>query len=301
MKRKYKLFQVDSFTDKNFSGNPAGVILNADVLTDEEMQQIAKELNNSETAFILSPTESDHEVWIRYFTPTTEVPTCGHATIAAHYVRAKENGITSRKLIHKIGIGKLPIEIVAEDGDLKILMTQGRVEISEPLDGAVVNNILEAIGLSADDFNQECPVQIVSTGSTKVIIGIKNAKALNSLSPSFSSIKEISKSIGCIGFFPFTFDTGRKDVLTTARMFAPAIGINEDPVTGNGNGPLGAYLVHNNLAGHNGKMLSFRGEQGVALGRPGYVDVDVTIDNGIPVKVVVGGRAVIVFQTEIEI
>jgi len=90
-------------------------------------------------------------------------------------------------------------------------------------------------------------------------------------------------------------------VLTTARMFAPMIGINEDPVTGNGNGPLGAYLVHNNLAGHNGKMLSFRGEQGVALGRPGYVDVDVTIDNGIPVKVVVGGRAVVVFQTEIEI
>lgn len=301
MKRKYKLFQVDSFTDKKFSGNPAGVVLNADGLADEEMQQIAKELNNSETAFILSPTKSDHEVWIRYFTPTTEVPTCGHATIAAHYVRAKENGITSRKLIHKIGIGKLPIEIVPENGDLRILMTQGRVEISEPLNGTVVNKIQEAIGLSADDINQECPVQIVSTGSAKVIIGIKSAEALNGISPSFSRLKQISYDIGCIGFFPFTFDTGRKDVLTTARMFAPAIGINEDPVTGNGNGPLGAYLVHNKLAEHNGKMLSFRGEQGVALGRPGYVDVDVTIENGVPMKVVVGGRAVVVFQTEIEI
>ena len=143
MKRKYKVFQVDSFTDKKFSGNPAGVVLNADGLTDNEMQQIAKELNNSETAFILSPSESDHEVWIRFFTPTTEVPTCGHATIAAHYVRAKEKSITSAKLIHKIGIGKLPIEVVPENGDLKILMTQGRVEISEPLDGTVVNKISE--------------------------------------------------------------------------------------------------------------------------------------------------------------
>lgn len=301
MKRKYRLFQVDSFTDKKFSGNPAGVVLNADGLTDNEMQQIAKELNNPETAFILSPTESDHEVWIRFFTPTMEVPTCGHATIAAHYIRAKENNIVSGKVIHKIGIGKLPIEIIFEESYTKILMTQGEVKISEPLEGGIVKQIFKAIGISSDDINQECPVQIVSTGSSKVIIGIKKTEVLNALTPSFLRLKEISKEINCKGYFLFTFDSGRKDVLTSARMFAPALGINEDPVTGNGNGPLGAYLVHNNLAEHNGKTLSFRGEQGVALGRPGYVDVDVTIDNGIPVKVVVGGRAVIVFQTEIEI
>lgn len=301
MKRKYKLFQVDSFTDKNFSGNPAGVVLDADGLTDNEMQQIAKELNNSETAFILSPTEPDHEVWIRFFTPTMEVPTCGHATIAAHYIRAKENNITSGKFIHKIGIGKLPIEISSEDGDTKILMTQGKVEISEPLEEGIVKRIFKALGISSDDVNKECPVQIISTGSTKAIIGLNNMETLNSLTPSFLHLKEISEEIDCKGYFLFTFDSGRKDVLTTARMFAPALGINEDPVTGNGNGPLGAYLVHNRLAEHDGKRFSFRGEQGVALGRPGYVDVDVTIENGAPVKVVIGGKAVIVFQTEIEI
>ena len=301
MKRKYRLFQVDSFTDKKFTGNPAGVVVNADGLTDNEMQQIAKELNNSETAFILSPTESDHEVWIRFFTPTMEVPTCGHAIIAAHYVRAKENNIVSGKLIQKIGIGKLPIEIIAEEGYTKVLMTQGEVEISKPLERGIVKQIFKAIGISSDDINQECPVQIVSTGSSKVIIGIQKTETLNALTPSFLRLKEISNEINCKGYFIFTFMNERKDVLTSARMFAPALGINEDPVTGNGNGPLGAYLVHNNLAEHDGKTLSFRGEQGVALGRPGYVDVDVTIDNGIPVKVVIGGRAVIVFETEIEI
>ena len=301
MKRKYRLFQVDSFTDKKFTGNPAGVVVNADGLTDNEMQQIAKELNNSETAFILSPTESDHEVWIRFFTPTMEVPTCGHAIIAAHYVRAKENNIVSGKLIQKIGIGKLPIEIIAEEGYTKVLMTQGKVEISKPLERGIVKQIFKAIGISSDDINQECPVQIVSTGSSKVIIGIQKTETLNALTPSFLRLKEISNEINCKGYFIFTFMNEREDVLTSARMFAPALGINEDPVTGNGNGPLGAYLVHNNLAEHDGKTLSFRGEQGVALGRPGYVDVNVTIDNGIPVKVVIGGRAVIVFQTEIEI
>ena len=300
MKKIYKLFQVDSFTDRKFLGNPAGVVVNADGLSDNEMQQIARELNNSETAFILAPTDSDHEVWIRFFTPTMEVPTCGHATIAAHYVRAKETDFTSGKLIHKIGIGNLPIEIISEDDDLKILMTQGKVEISEPLKEGTVNKIFKAIGISSADINQDCPVQVVSTGSSKVIIGIERADVLNALTPSFLRLREISKEIKCKGSFLFTFDTKRKDVLTSARMFAPAMGINEDPVTGNGNGPLGVYLVHNNLAQHDGKTLSFKGEQGVALERRGYVDVDVTIDNGVPVKVVIGGRAVIVFQTEIE-
>ena len=209
MKRKYRLFQVDSFTDKKFTGNPAGVVVNADGLTDNEMQQIAKELNNSETAFILSPTESDHEVWIRFFTPTMEVPTCGHATIAAHYIRTKENNIVSGKVIHKIGIGKLPIEIISEESYTKILMTQGKVEISEPLEEGIVKQIFKAVGISSDDINQECPVQIVSTGSSKVIIGIRKTEVLNALTPSFLRLKKMSKEINCKGYFLFTFDTGR--------------------------------------------------------------------------------------------
>jgi len=87
--KKYRIYQVDSFTRELFRGNPAGVVANADDgLTDEHMQNIARELNNSETAFILKPTDDTHEVCVRFFTPTMEVPSCGHATIAAHYVRS---------------------------------------------------------------------------------------------------------------------------------------------------------------------------------------------------------------------
>lgn len=94
--KKYTVYQVDAFTRERFKGNPAGVVTKAEGLTDAQMQAIARELNNSETAFIFPPDGPDHEVRIRYFTPTMEVPTCGHATISAHYVRAVEKSCPHR-------------------------------------------------------------------------------------------------------------------------------------------------------------------------------------------------------------
>ncbi len=130
---RYRIYQIDAFTKIRFEGNPAGVVANADGLIDSQMQAIARELNNAETAFILSPTASDHEVWIRFFTPTIEVPSCGHATISAHYVRAIENDLSSCTIQQRIGIGILPVDIVKEDSDYRIIMTQGSVEISDPI------------------------------------------------------------------------------------------------------------------------------------------------------------------------
>jgi PhzF family phenazine biosynthesis protein len=115
------------------------------------------------------------------------------------------------------------------------------------------------------------------------------------------ALTRISKEIKCNGYFVFTFDTNEKGILTKGRMFAPAIGINEDPVTGNANGPLGAYLIQHKLVTHNEKTFSFRGKQGEAINRPGIIEVDVEIENGLPRKVKIGGRARKVFKTEIEL
>lgn len=297
----YKLYQVDAFTREKFKGNPAGVVLNADGLTDEQMQSIAREMNCSETAFILSPSSSDHDIWIRYFTPAVEVPICGHATIAAHYVRARELNLHTTTVISKTGAGILPVDIIEEDSDHKVIMTQGKIEFGPKIEGKEKQTLLAALGLSEDELENNCPIQIVSTGHSKVIIGIKNRDKLNSLTPDLSSLKMLSKTIGCNGYFVFTFDTDDKEILTSGRMFAPAIGINEDPVTGNANGPLGAYLVHYKLAEANGNLFKFRGKQGEAIKRTGIVDVAVHIENGEPVKTQVGGYAVIVFKTNLEI
>ncbi|MEN6429157.1 MAG: PhzF family isomerase [Phycisphaerales bacterium] len=297
--KKYRLYQVDSFTTELFRGNPAGVVPNADGLTEAQMQAIAREMNNSETAFILSPTSSDHEVWVRFFTPTTEVPSCGHATIAAHYVRAKEMDLPSSQVVQKIGAGILPVEIVREGDDYKIVMTQGAIEFGEPFSGGQHDEIIAALGLAEADLAPQCPIQIVSTGHSKVLVGIRERTTLNNLKPNLVKLAAISRQIRCNGYFVFVLTDGSDGILSHGRMFAPAIGIPEDPVTGNANGPLGAYLAQHGLAPHDGKRLAFKGQQGEAIGRLGTVDVTVQIADGRPQTVQVGGRAVIVFRSEL--
>lgn len=297
----YNVCQVDAFTKDLFKGNPAGVVSNADGLTESEMQAIARELNNAETAFILSPTASDHDVWIRFFTPTTEVPSCGHATIAAHYVRALEKGLSSCTVRQRIGIGILPVDIVKNDSGYRVIMTQGDVEISDPVSAEIENDIIGALGLSSSDQDTRFPIQIVSTGHSKVMVGINSRNTLNTLVPDLIRLVSISKAIGCDGYFVFTLDSDDTKILTHGRMFAPAIGIPEDPVTGNANGPLGAYLVHKNFFEMTDGSVTFNGKQGEAIGRPGVVTVTVEVREGKAFKVQVGGDALIAFKTEIKI
>jgi PhzF family phenazine biosynthesis protein len=297
----YRVYQIDAFTKNRFEGNPAGVVANADGLTDSQMQEIARELNNSETAFILSPTASDHDVYIRFFTPKVEVPSCGHATISAHIVRALENKLPSCKVRQRIGIGILPVDIIKDDYGYKIIMTQGAIDISPPLTGTNQNDILKAIGLTLKDLDDRCPIQIASTGSSKVMIGIKSREKLNLLTPDMKGLTNISKTVGSNGYFVFTLNFDDNEILTHSRMFAPAMGIPEDPVTGNGNGPLGAYLVYHNILKASNGTVMFMGKQGEAVGRPGIVAVTVKVKDGKPFKVQVGGRGTVAFKTEIEI
>lgn len=297
--RTYTLYQVDAFTDRLFTGNPAGVVYPADGLADHEMLAIARELNNSETAFILAPSSDDHDIWIRYFTPTTEVPICGHATIAAHYVRAVTERLPTSTVLQKTQVGILPVEINCVSDTYHIVMTQGQIEFSEPFADETRRVILHALGLSEEQRHPQCPVQIVSTGHSKVMIGVQHDSLLARLQPNHEVLKQISAEIGCKGYFVFAFDSAANDTLTCGRMFAPAIGILEDPVTGNANGPLGAYLVHHRLVEFEPAWFHFKSRQGHHIGRAGVVDVSVKIQDSEPQLVKVGGQAVIVFQTEV--
>jgi PhzF family phenazine biosynthesis protein len=300
--KKYKVYQVDAFTREKFRGNPAGVVSDAQGLTVEHMQDIAREMNCSETAFILPSESQDHDLWIRYFTPTTEVPVCGHATIAAHYVRAKEQNFTHPIQVRtRTGAGVLPVDITPEGNEYKVIMTQGAIEFGDILEDSNKSTLLSALDVAPDELDSRCPIQIVSTGHSKVMIGIRERKKLNKIAPNLEILRQLSKKINCNGYFVFTFDTGDNDVLTTGRMFAPAIGINEDPVTGNANGPLGAYLVHHERVEYEEGTFQFKGKQGEAIRRPGIVEVTVHVKDKKPQKVQVGGNAVIIFETKIQV
>ncbi|WP_110955032.1 PhzF family isomerase [Anaerosinus massiliensis] len=299
MTRKYNLYQIDAFTKEKFAGNPAGVITNADGLTDGEMQKIARELNNSETAFIFPSNSSEYDAHVRFFTPTSEVPICGHATVAAHYARALEKGLETSRVYHKTAAGILPVDIIKENDDYKIVMTQGKIEFGAILEGENKQEILSALHLSDTDLLEGYDVQIVSTGHSKVMIGIKSVEMLHDLRPDYDALSKLSNVIQCNGYYVFTIDAQDPDVLVHGRMFAPAIGIHEDPVTGNANGPLGAYLVHHGFVEHNHSLFRFTAKQGEAIKRAGRIEVEVKIENKEPIEVKIAGHAVILFKSEL--
>ncbi len=284
---KPQIYHVDAFTSEPCRGNSAGVVLHADTLSDAQMQLIARELRHSETAFLLKSEESD--VRIRYFTPTVEVPICGHATVAAHYVRATVLGLGNTTVWQTSLAGRHRVEIHAEHNDYRITLEQGQPSFEPPLVGEIRAAIITALNLTEDDIVPGAPIQVASTGHAKVMILLKPDVDIDALSPNLAALTAISQQIGCNGFFPFQIRPGKNE--TDGRMFSPAIGIVEDPVTGNANGPMGAWLVHHGLMAHDGKTLQIQGHQGRALGKEGTVDVTVTIRDNQPDNVTISGQA----------
>ncbi|HEX8575814.1 MAG TPA: PhzF family isomerase [Flavobacterium sp.] len=303
MSKKYIVYQINSFTERKFSGNPAGVVLDATGLSDTEMLLIAREINCSETAFIFPlDNNTDCKVEIRFFTPTVEVPICGHATIAAHYVRALNYSEQFECLNYsqKTKVGILPIQVIKSENKIFVKMTQGKINF-EPISENNQQKIMEALGINANDLLDKYPIEIASTGHSKVMIGIKSNGKLNTLKPDLNSLVNISNKVGCNGYFVFCVSNKDNEFSTNGRMFAPAIGINEDPVTGNANGPLGAYLVKNKLVNSINNEFKFVANQGEAINRFGSMNVEVLIENNYPIEVNIQGTAVEIFKTEIEI
>jgi PhzF family phenazine biosynthesis protein len=295
--KTYTLYQLDAFTKHRFTGNPAGVVLNADGLTELQMQQIARELNHSETAFLFAPNSRDCDGAIRYFTPQVEVPTCGHATIAALSAKALDDHLDSCVFRLKTRIGVLPCDIIKTPDAYTIIMTQGPAHLEAPLASTMSAPILRALGVTPADIDPRCPIQIASTGHAKVMIGLKSRDMLNSLTPNFAALTGLSAQIHCNGYFVFTLDRPDEATLVHGRMFAPAIGVNEDPVTGNANGPLGAYLLLNHVVQSSAETLTFRAKQGEAMGRPGIITVTVRLREQASPLVQIHGEAVVVFKT----
>lgn len=294
-----RLFQVDAFTRERFYGNPAGVVLGAEGLSEGEMQQIARELNNSETAFVLPAEGPDHEIRIRYFTPTVEVPICGHATIAAHYVRAKLAGGAGRSLRFKTGIGVLSADLIPEAGDWRVRFTQGPPSLGAVIAGVDRAEMLRALGVGESEVKSDLPIQIASTGHSKVLIPLKHKRTVDRLTPNLPELARLSARIGCNGYYPFSLEPVDPRVTAHGRMFAPAIGIAEDPVTGNAAGPLGAYLIHYRQVPWIAGRAQMTVRQGEAIHRTGEVRVEATQSSDQSVVIAISGDAVIVFEATI--
>jgi PhzF family phenazine biosynthesis protein len=300
MARTIQIHQIDAFTRTPFTGNPAGVVLNADGLDDVQMLAIARELNNADTAFIFGADGDDHDLRARFFTPRTEAGFVGHATVAAQYVLSRRRGATDH-LRQKSKAGVVDIEVRGSGDDRQIAIRQK----SPPL-GRVLNDrerlaVLDALALATDDLDDRCPLRIVGAGSSRLMVGVQGTEQLKQLKPDPARLNTLSAQLGAAGYFVFTLAPQKEGCLTESRMFCPALGIAEDPVSGNAHGLLGVYLASLGLLTQTGERTTFCGSQGHYMQRPGRVTVELETRNGGIDGVWIIGQAVSIFETEISI
>lgn len=294
--RSFRTFQVDAFTSRLFTGNPAGVVLDSDPLAPAEMQAIARELGCGDTAFVQSAAQPDHDLRVRFFSPTREVPFVGHATVAVHVVHAQAGAATTT-LRQLSGIGVVEVDIERRSGMVYVGIRQQAPTRMREVGHGELEALLDALGIGSADLDARLPVEIYGQQSTRLLLAVRNHAALARVRPDLPALARLTPHLGAEGYFLFTLDGAPPDCLTEARMFCPALGIAEDAVSGNAHGMLGVYLVrHGRLRAPDG-IATFRGAQGASLGRPGQVETQISVEGGQPVSVRITGTGVVVFAT----
>ena len=288
------IYIVDAFTRTALQGNPAGVMPHARGLSVEDMLAVAREVNASETAFVLPSREAD--VKIRFFTPTQEVPSCGHALVAALTVLAELGEVHISGQFARVhvetGVGVLPADLVRTAEGIRVDLTQAPPAFRPCATPA--DHVTEVLGADPDDLRTDLPLELAYTGLWHLLVPLKSVDVLDGLLPDFRSLASLNQELGVLTTHVFV----EGDEVFHCRDFSPVAGIDEDPVTGTASGALGAYLVRHRVA-RPGSSITFL--QGEACGRPGEVRVVVSGAPGDPEGVVVGGHAVVSLRCQIRL
>ncbi len=284
-----KINIVNAFIDGKQGGNPAGVVLNADIYSDTQKQEIAKAAGLSETAFI---SESDTDAFkLDFFTPNMRIAHCGHATIAS-FSFLSDVGL--------VGEGQTSKETV--DGSRRINM-KGNMAFMEQLAPRYNDvtsrkeGILNSLNLSEDDV-VDGPL-LVNTGNSFIIIGVKDASTLATIQPDQKAIEDISNEFDLIGYYVYTQETILPERDASTRMFAPRFGIAEEAATGMAAGPLACYFFDKKDIA----QTQFKFEQGAYMtpASPSIITVDLEIDQGCIKSLMAGGIAKMIKEIIVKI
>lgn len=294
---KIKIKHVDAFTVTPHTGNPAGVVLDGKDLSDQAMQSIAREMNLSETAFILPPTKPDADVRVRWFTPTMEVPLCGHATIASFHSLAEEEklgmkGDGSYRFRLETASGILPIEVTKNRSNVSVMFGLKLPSFDRAPQYKI--DLVRLLNIALSDFENRMAI----VREEYLYVPVRRLHTLFTMKPNFLALSSFLETKNLRGICVFTTETIERESVVHSRFFAPNCGINEDPVTGSAHGPLAVLLFENGVIEADGDRPVFQGEQGDAMGRRGRVTMELELDNEKPVSVRIGGHAVTVLEGE---
>jgi PhzF family phenazine biosynthesis protein len=293
-----RIFQVDAFTATRFTGNPAIVILDADGQNEATLSAVAREFSHAEVAFVFAANALDHDVRLRFFNARKEAPFVGHATVAAHAVLLALGRRTVGVCRQHCGIGivevSAQVETRASGAESVIEFRQTAPELDAPLPFKTTLRVAEALKLPATHLHDVMPARIARKGSSRLLVPIADQRHLEHLAPNFDTLVSLGSELGTEGFFLFAINRDSDEIWTESRMFCPALGIPEDPVSGNAHAMLAAYLW--DLGQFGKKSTTFTGRQGYQMKRPGQVRVRLEIDKGSLVAAHIGGTAIIVSE-----
>ena len=277
-------YQVDVFSDELFGGNPLAVFLRGEDFKEAQFQQMAREMNLSETTFVLPSSHPDADFDVRIFTPEKELPFAGHPTLGTAFVLRHAGLVPSTqnhvRLNFKVGV----IQVDLQEDD-KIFMTQPPGKILQTFTNT--EEVAQVLGLTAN--NIDLPVQTASTGFPALLVPINSLRAMQRIVLNLPLLKVLLEEAGVDMIYPFTRQTLDQKSSVHARGFAPYVGIPEDPATGSVAGALGYYLKDKNPKEENLII-----EQGYEMKRPGLIFV--TMDG---TKIQVGGKTRMVFKASL--
>jgi len=280
--KEYQYHLVDVFTEQRFGGNQLAVFAEADGLTAEDMYAIANELNLSESAFVFPADDPTCDFKVRFFTPQIELPMAGHPTVGTAYVLRKLGKATRDSVRLEEGVGPLTINY---NPDGSVTMNQPVPQFSSVFeDRSILANLLS---LNENDLHPGYPAQVVSAGVPFIYIPIRDLEAIGRIKLNLDVWDKHIANYETPHIFTFTPSGAH----VRSRMFAPAMGIPEDPATGAASGPLGAYLFKYGVVTAE-EALSIVSDQGVEMGRPSKVLIRVETSGDEITAVSIGGTSV---------
>jgi trans-2,3-dihydro-3-hydroxyanthranilate isomerase len=289
-----RLYTLDVFTTKPFAGNPLAVVTDGDGLSTAKMQSIAREMNLSETVFIQRPTNNQALARLRIFTTTRELPLAGHPVIGTWFLLAELGVVPASEgsvhILQQTGAGILPVEFTFHNGrPVRVTMTQKPARFTRAAFTRAA--LAAALGLKPSDLAPSLPVEFASTGISNLMVPLKSRAVLPKIQMNMRTLAHLTSPHGTMAYCFALAGRGR----AYARGMVPW-GIIEDPATGSAGGSLGAYLVHHGQMKATETLVI---TQGVEMGRPSEIQVEVTEERG-KITPKVSGSAVRIFEGHIE-
>ena len=300
---RYRYYTCDVFTNRRFGGNPLAVLPEAEGLSGEQMQRIAREFNYSETTFVLPPEDPAHTRRVRIFTPAAEIPFAGHPNVGTAFVLAATGTVPrdgeSLRMVFEEGAGPVPVGVRFE-ADRPVFC---ELRAPQPLAlGATPPVALTAVsvGLPPEAIvTGTHPPRVASAGLPFLCVELHDLSALTEARVREEPHRELMAGCGGEGLLLYTRETGDPAVDLRARMYAPLHGVPEDPATGSANLALAGLLAA--CAPERDGTYAWKIAQGLEMGRPSLLEATATKRGGEVAALCIGGRSVLVCEGEIEV